>query len=192
MRADPRFPPLADADWPDTVADMATGFAGTLDVYRTMAHHPALLRSWAPLRDHVVNRTALGPDASEFVILRSGHRLGSAYEWDQHILRARSRGLSDARIRSAAGPCAEMEPLDAILARAVDELFDDKALSDGTIDAVERFLGKEAVFDLIATVGFYSVLGYMLNSFGTPLDANVREALDRAPLDMKSEIPGTA
>jgi len=41
-------PPFADEDWPSEIADMRDGFAGALNVYRTMAHHPALLKAWLP------------------------------------------------------------------------------------------------------------------------------------------------
>ncbi len=41
-------PPISDAEWPEAIAEMKTGFAGALNVYRTMAHHPALLKAWAP------------------------------------------------------------------------------------------------------------------------------------------------
>ncbi|MBS0124043.1 carboxymuconolactone decarboxylase family protein [Thetidibacter halocola] len=175
------FPPLSDAAWPEAVADMRAGFAGRLNVYRVMAHHPDLLRAWRPLREHVVNRTALGPQLSEVAILRTGHRLGSSYEWNQHIERARARGLSDARIASCAGPLDAMDTTDALVARAVDELFDAHALTPATISALVEGLGKAAMFDLIATVGFYSVLGYTLNSFGTPLDEDVAQALRDRP-----------
>ena len=74
-------PPLTDAEWPEPLADLRDGFAGQLNVYRTMAHHPALVRAWAPLRQHIVKDTALGLERSEVVILRTGHRMGSAYEW---------------------------------------------------------------------------------------------------------------
>ena len=82
------YAPLSDTDWPPALADMAQGFAGRLNVYRTMAHHPALLRAWAPLRGHVVQTSTLGPQISEVVILRTGHRLGAAYEWAHHISRS--------------------------------------------------------------------------------------------------------
>lgn len=39
--------PLTDADWPHEIDDLRDGFAGALNVYRLMAHHPALLRAWA-------------------------------------------------------------------------------------------------------------------------------------------------
>ncbi|SMX41821.1 carboxymuconolactone decarboxylase family protein [Maliponia aquimaris] len=180
---DTDFSPIADAAWPESVADMRAGFAGALNVYRVMAHHPDLLRAWAPLREHIVNQTALGPELSEVTILRAGHRLGSSYEWDQHIDRARKRGLTDARIASIAGPCQDMAPRDAMIARAVDELMDSHRLSDASIAAITRDLGKPAVLDLIATVGFYSVLGYALNSFEVPLDDDIAEALRQTPLN---------
>ena len=118
MTETPDFPPLTDADWPDEIADMLGGFAGGLNVYRTMAHNPALLRAWTDLREHVVNRTALGKQGSEVVILRTGVRLGSTYEWQQHVSRARKCGMDDARIRSLRGPVEGMAPGDALLAQA--------------------------------------------------------------------------
>lgn len=177
------FAPIPDSHWPQEIAGMRDGFAGGLNVYRAMAHHPALLRAWAPLRDHIVNQTALGPQNSEVVILRTGHRLGSSYEWNQHIDRARKRGLTDARIASIAGPLDAMSTDDAMIARAVDELMDTHSLSPGSVQAISAQLGKHALMDLIATVGFYSVLGYTLNSFAVPLDEDIAEALRQAPLD---------
>lgn len=175
------YEPISDDEWPQCLADMRHGFAGRLNVYRTMAHHPTLLRAWGPLREHVVNGTALGPELSEVVILRAGHRLGSSYEWHHHIDRARHRGLEDRRIASIAGPLDGMAPPDRLLAKAVDELFDGNALSGPTIDALDQEIGAEALFDLIATVGFYSTLGYILNSFETPLDRDVADRLRDAP-----------
>ncbi|MDU8913088.1 carboxymuconolactone decarboxylase family protein [Aestuariicoccus sp. MJ-SS9] len=176
-----RLPPLDDDAWSAEIADMKDGFAGGLNVYRVMAHHPALLRAWAPLRAHVVTRAALGPQLSEVAILRTGHRLGSSYEWHQHIDRARRRGLEDARIASIAGLLEGMAPVDALVAGAVDELMDDHKLSAGTAEALFAKLGKDATLDLIATVGFYSVLGWILNSFDVPLDDDIAEALRQHP-----------
>ncbi|MCV2882697.1 carboxymuconolactone decarboxylase family protein [Actibacterium sp. XHP0104] len=177
----PDFPPISDAAWPDPIADMRDGFAGRLNVYRTMAHNPALLRAWAPLRQHVVLDNALGPQLSEVTILRTGHRLGSSYEWGQHVSRARACGMSDARIASIRGDVAGMEPTDALIAGAVDQLFDAKRLSQPTQDALIAQLGTAAMFDIIATVGFYSTLGYILNSCDTPLDDDIAAELRDNP-----------
>ena len=45
-------------------------------------------------------------------------------------------------------------------------------------------IGQKAVIDLIATVGFYSVLGYLLMTYETPVDADVAAAMARAPLPL--------
>lgn len=177
-----RFPPLADAEWPEEIADMRSGFAGGLNVYRTMAHHPALLRAWAPLRAHVVVDTALGPERSEVVILRTGTHLGSSYEWDQHVSRSRKLGIADARILSLRGPVEEMADEDATLCTAVDELFTDHRIAPATMEAVIALVGTGGLFDLMATVGFYSTLGFLLNTCDTPLDDDIAQGLAANPL----------
>lgn len=177
----PTCDPLSDALWPEAVADLRGGFAGRLNVYRVMAHHPALLRAWAPLREHVVLKNALGPERSEVVILRTGHRLGAAYEWAHHVSRARRCGMDDARIATIAGPTAGMAPEDAVIASAVDELIDAARLTPATAAALEALVGREGIFDVLATVGFYSTLGFIVNSFATPVDDDVAAELRAQP-----------
>ncbi|WP_417523626.1 carboxymuconolactone decarboxylase family protein [Marinovum sp.] len=175
------LPPISDADWPEEIAEMTGGFAGKLNVYRTMAHDPALLRAWATLRDHVVLKSALGLEMVEVVILRTGVRLSSRYEWQQHISRARKVGFTDARIASIRGQIDGMAPEDALLARAVDELFDMKQLSPMTAKALVEAYGKEGMIDVMATVGFYSTLGFLLKTCGTPLDDDIAAELATQP-----------
>ena len=181
MAKTPALPPLSDADWPDGIADMRNGFAGALNVYRTMARHPDLLRAWAPLREHIVRNTALGPVRAEMVILRAGHRLGSTYEWTQHVLRARKVGLTDEEIASLRGPVAAMRPEPALFARAVDALIDHSRLGADLRTAVIAEVGEPGLIDLLATVGFYSTLGFLLNTTETPLDVDAAEAIRQAP-----------
>ena len=169
------FKPLSDADWPTEVADMLAGFAGGLNVYRVMAHHPMLLRAWAGLRDHIVHHSALKPDQREVVILRAGHRLQAEYEWAHHVSRARAVGMEEARINSIAGPIATMQTTDAVLVTAVDALIDHACLTTPTRAALERLIGPQGVLDVIATVGFYSTLAYIVKSFDVPIDAHIAE-----------------
>jgi len=173
-------PPLSDADWPEAIASLRDGFAGALNVYRVMAHNPGLLAGWAPLRQHVVKDSALGPERSELVILRTAHRLGSPYEWSHHVSRARALGFSDARIAAMRGiPEGE----DGLIARAVDQLIDKRRLDAGLEAELADTIGRKAVIDLMATVGFYSVLGYLVMTYDTPLDDNVARELEEKPFE---------
>lgn len=172
-------PPLSDADWPPSIAQMKDGFAGKLNVYRTMAHHPDLLRAWAPLRQHIVKDMALTAEQSEVVILRTGVRLGSAYEWAHHVSRARALGFSDRRIAAIR---AMPEGEDGLLVRAVDAIFDRHCLPAGLEGELAERFGRPGVFDIIATVGFYRILGAILMTYDTPIDAEITAELERAPL----------
>jgi alkylhydroperoxidase family enzyme len=167
------FQPLSDAEWPSEVADMMSGFAGGLNVYRVMAHHPALLRAWAGLRDHIVHDSVLLPDQREIVILRAGYRLDAAYEWAHHVNRSRALGMDEARITRIAGPAPAMEPMDAVLVNAVDALIDHASLDRPSRAALEQLLGPRGVLDVIATVGFYTTLAFIVKSFDVPIDANI-------------------
>jgi 4-carboxymuconolactone decarboxylase len=179
---DEDFRPLSPEEWPEPVRDLASGFAARLNVYKTMAHRPEWLVAWAPLREHVVVATSLGKSLSEVVILRTGHRMNAPYEWAHHVSRARACGMDDARIRSIAGPLVEMAPQDRVLSAAVDELVEKKALTPASRRAVVERVGKDGLFDLIATVGFYTTLAYIVNSFDTPVDADVAAELAERPL----------
>lgn len=154
-----------------------------------MAHHPALLRAWADLRQHVVLDTSLGRERSEVVILRAASHLKSAYEWTHHVSRGRAVGLSDARIASLLLSPAQMESDDAVLAQAVDDLMAHARLTPTTRAALHALVGDQGTLDLFATVGFYSTLAFIVNTFDTPLDEAVAAEVGDDPLAQSFKDP---
>lgn len=174
--------PLPADAWPEALADLEEAFAGRLNVYRTMAHHPALVRAWADLRQHVVIDTSLGRERSEVVILRAAVRMGSDYEWAHHVSRARALGFSDTRIAALRQTPGDLQGEDAVLARAVDELAETARLSPDALRDLGDLVGQNGVLDLFATVGFYSTLAFIVNTFDTPLDQAVADELSATPL----------
>lgn len=169
--------PIGDADWPDVLADMRDGFAGKLNVYRVMAHNPPLLRAWTALRQHVVIDSALTEQQKEMVILRTGHRWRSRYEWAHHVYRGSKGGLSDFRIARAAMDADDwgaIDDEDVMLLRATDVLLDDGRLPKALRIQLGRFLSDAAIIDIMATIGMYTTLAFLVNSFDTPIDDDVR------------------
>ena len=174
--------PLSNEMWPTAIDDLASQFAGRLNVYRVMAHNPALVRAWVDLRQHIVLDTSLGRERSEIVILRAATHLKSDYEWNHHLARSRTLGLSDQRIASLRGPLSEMTSEDAILAGAVDDLMAGARVQPQTLASLMQLVGKEGTLDLMATVGFYATLGFILNTFEPPLDDAVAAEISGHPL----------
>ena len=179
MTDTPRLGPLTDADWPAEIENLRDGFAGALNVYRTMAHNPALVRAWAPLRQHLVKDSALTPQQSEVVILRTGVRVDSDYEWAHHVSRGRAVGMSDDRILAVRDGGL---PEDQLLIQAVDRILDDRMLPADLEAELAETYGTGAIFDIIATVGFYHTLGTILRTYEVPLDDAVAQEMRDAPL----------
>ena len=183
MTTDKLFAPIMENKWPSELNDMKSTFADKLNIYRTMAHHPSLLRAWANLREHIVINSTLKQQQSEVVILRTGNNLQVDYEWYHHVSRARACGMSDDRINSIRLATKNMDIEDAIFANAVDEMMTQKKISTHTLDELLALVGKKGVLDTIATVGFYSTLGFILNTFNTPLDNDIFNEMTNQPLN---------
>jgi alkylhydroperoxidase family enzyme len=173
--AAPRVPPLpADRIDPEIRERLSgPGPAAGLNIFRTLAHHPKLLKRWLVFGSHVLGRSTLSPRQRELVILRIGFLCRAPYEWGQHVLIARGSGLSHAEIdRIPLGPDApatadvRWNELERALLRATDELRADAMIGDATWAALAKELSVEQLLDLIFTVGQYNLVSMALNSLG--------------------------
>jgi 4-carboxymuconolactone decarboxylase len=60
---------------------------------------------------------------------------------------------------------------DRLLISAVDELHDDAFISDVTWDGLTKRYNTNQMFDLVFTVGQYTMVSMALNSFGVQLES---------------------
>src|SRR6185369_14454169 len=110
MSAAPRVAPLPPEAWNAEVTEIlqATQMGGrTLNIFRTLAHHPKLLKRWLVFGNHVLVKSTLSPRERELLILRTGWNCHAEYEWGQHVLIGKQVGISDDEIeRLTRGPDA--------------------------------------------------------------------------------------
>ena len=170
-RTPPKIAPLADDD--ATEAQLAAleplGPMGGLHIFRTLAVHPKLFRSWLPFGGRLLQGSTLSPRSRELVILRAAALCGSDYEWGQHVGIGRDAGLSDDEILGCAVP-TEPGPWgaeDLAVLTAAEELVDGHRMSDATWDALVR-LGwtDQQLIELTMLAGHYAMLAGMLRSVG--------------------------
>jgi 4-carboxymuconolactone decarboxylase len=177
----PRITPLTDAEMDDEtrqllgVASGGVGGGRVLNIFRTLAVHPKLLKRWLVFGSHVLAKSTLPARERELAILRVGWLCRAEYEWGQHAVIGRAAGLSDAEIaRIAAGPDAPgWSARDRTLLRAADELVGDHFVSDATWQALAADWSNEQLVDLVFAVGQYTLVSMALNSFGVQLDPGV-------------------
>ncbi|MGD9995372.1 MAG: carboxymuconolactone decarboxylase family protein [Ilumatobacteraceae bacterium] len=178
----PRLAPISEPS-PDVVdlyerAGLRSPDGGALNIFATLAHHPALLRRWLVFATHVLSKSTLTARDRELLILRVGVRCASRYEFAQHHLIAQRSDISVDEIeRVKSGPDAGWTRHDAALLRAVDELHDQSVVSDETWSVLAETYGPEQLLDLLATVGNYHLVAFVLNSCGVAIDDGVPDTL---------------
>jgi len=170
----PRLAPTTAADWDEETAGLMAA-SGNLNIFATLAHHPKLLKRWLVFGGHVLAKSTLPPRERELVILRTGWRCGSEYEFGQHTVIGLGTGLDDAEVVRLTKPADTpgWTPGDALLIQAVDELVDDHVLADATWDALVASWSTQQVIDLVFTVGQYQLVSMALRSFGVQREPGV-------------------
>ncbi len=172
---EPRVKPLEPDEWDAKTREVMTPFAEqgrVFNIFKTMAHHPDLMRRWLVFANHVLGKSTLGVRERELVILRIGYLCQAGYEWGQHVEIARRAGMTDDEIRSAkTGPQTPGIPeLDRLLLQATDELHADAHVSDATWEGLSKHMTTQQLMDLVFTVGQYNLVSMALNTLGVQLD----------------------
>lgn len=148
------------------------GGGKVLNIFRTLVHAPKALSAFLGWGNYILSRSnALPPREREMVILRTGWNCCSGYEFAQHIRIGRNCGLDDADVaRIKQGPEAQgWNETERAMLRAADELHADQFVSDATWHALAP-LGDKGRMDLVFTVGQYTQVSMMLNTFGIQLE----------------------
>jgi alkylhydroperoxidase family enzyme len=148
------------------------GDGQVLNIFRTLAQTPNAASAFMAWGGHILSRrNSLPPRERELVILRTGFQCKSGYEWMQHHRIGLDCGLTAEEIeRIKAGPDADgWTPLECAMLRATDQLVQDHFINDTTWADLSE-LGDQGRMDLVYTVGQYTQVSMMLNSFGVQLE----------------------
>jgi alkylhydroperoxidase family enzyme len=167
----PRLDPL-DLEEIDSDTRSRFGDGKILNIFRTLAHHPKLMKRWLVFGNHILAKNTLSARDRELAILRVGWLCKAEYEWSQHAEIALNSSISKDEIkRVTLGPDAEgWADHEVALLRAADELVGDAFIGDATWGALSSFYDKEQLMDLIFTVGQYNLVSMALNTLGVQLE----------------------
>ncbi|PKB14895.1 alkylhydroperoxidase family enzyme [Novosphingobium kunmingense] len=163
--------------------DVTRSSGAVLNIFRTLVHAPRALTAFLAWGGYILSRrNSLSERDRELVILRTGYNCASGYEFTQHTRIGLDAGLTETEIEAIkAGPDdPSWSNEDRALLRAADDLTGDHHVSDDSWAAL-GFLSDRQKMDLVMTVGQYTQVSMMLNSFGIQLDPGqeLDPALDR-------------
>ena len=161
---EPPYPP----DVSETLAKMMPPGEPPLRLFRTIAHHPRLLRRFSQLGGGVLTHSSLELPDRELVIHRTCARAGAEYEWGVHVARfGRPLGFSEEQIRATVlgdGESPVWSDRQRLLIRFTDELHETADVSDEIWTALEAHWDEAQRIELLLLAGFYRLVSYVVNA----------------------------
>jgi 4-carboxymuconolactone decarboxylase len=173
--------PLTPADQQSAPIREFMARRGELNLFRLLAHSPAVFAGWAQFVDEILDSTTFNPRMRELIILRVARLQNAPYELTQHTDLARSAGPTERQINAiidAEAPDdledAAFSPTERTTLDAVTELCTTRHLSEESFAAVHGVLGDEALTELLMIVSCYYGLALMLNAVELDADTTSR------------------
>jgi 4-carboxymuconolactone decarboxylase len=144
--------------------------------YPAWLQSPELARRARALSEQIRFQSSLPERLKELAILMAGRHWTAEYEYFAHARLARKAGLEDAIIGAIA---ARKRPTfaqahDEIVYDVCHELFETHRLSEGTYGRAVKAFGLPSLVELVATIGYYSLVSLTLNAFEVPLPPGER------------------
>jgi alkylhydroperoxidase family enzyme len=140
-----------------------------LNIFRTLARNAELYKGFLALGGRLLTGGGLPAREREIVILRTGRRAESEYEFAQHRSIGRDAGLTDTEIAWLADS-GDWSEDDAALVAMVDELVTDDMVSTPTWERLSRRWTEEQLLELLVLCGFYRLVSGLLNSVGVAIE----------------------
>jgi 4-carboxymuconolactone decarboxylase len=172
----PRVAPVPEAEWTEEQKELLKPLSARsppINIFKTLVAHPAAMKAFLRFGNHVLSRgNTVPPRERELVILRIGYLCKSGYEFTQHTAIGKRAGLTNEeieRLKSGAGAPGWSDK-DLALLKACDDLHGDQFITDATWALLRQHFNDQQCVDLIFTIGQYTQVSMLLNSFGVQLD----------------------
>jgi 4-carboxymuconolactone decarboxylase len=170
--------PLTTVDQQSEPIREFTARRGELNLFRLLAHAPAVFVGWAQMVDEILDSPTFSPRMRELIILRVAHLQGTPYELSQHMDLARSAGLTERQINAVIDAVgyegAGFSRTECVVLDAVTELCTTRHLREESFATVRAALGDEAITELLMIVSCYYGLALVLNAVELDIDAASR------------------
>ncbi|MGH9096874.1 MAG: carboxymuconolactone decarboxylase family protein [Acidimicrobiales bacterium] len=179
MTGDARVPMLDEA-----AAREAAGRAGVADplaalnVFRLLLRRERLAKGVSDLLLSLLFGAKLDPRIRELIIMRVAWVTGSVYEWTQHWRIATDLGIPTddvVAVRGGEEDYSGLGELERAALAAVDECLAGRRISDQVMATLRHHLTDDAVVELVAAIGAWSMVSMLLRSLDVPLEDGVGE-----------------
>jgi 4-carboxymuconolactone decarboxylase len=139
--------------------------------FQLLIRAPEICEYAAKLGEHLRWGTSLAARLSELAIITTAQFWRAQYEWHAHAPLAEQAGVPAAAVEAIRrGETPSFERVEeALVYRICTELFNTHRLSDEAFDEAVATLGERGLVEIIAIIGYYTLIGNTLNAFAVPV-----------------------
>lgn len=179
-----RLPPLEPGEMSAEQTRLAAEITATRGALRgpfaVWLRAPAMAALISPLGMHLRTTDSLAPQLRELAVLIVARHWRAQYEWWAHEKLSRDAGVPASVIEAIkhrrVPPISDPDML-AVYDLA-SELLESRSVSDETYDRALAFLGETALIEMVAIIGYYSMIAMTLNAFEAPVPDGEAPPLD--------------
>lgn len=148
----------------EVLAEIGPG--ADLNVFRTLAHYPGLLRKLYPCGAKLLDGGKLSSRWRELLILRVAALTDCTYEWAHHVVLAKAVGLTPEEIAAVQSypEAGGWDPIETALLDAADQLAKTCDIEEDTWSALEQRLTLQQLIEVPLVVGWYRMLSGFIRS----------------------------
>lgn len=165
-----RMPPIPQDRMTDAqkqaIAELVAGPRGSLrGPFNALLRSPELMRRVQKVGEYLRFQGVLDMRINEMAALLGARAMTQQYEWNAHVPHALRAGLKPAVIEAIAEgrrPTGMAED-EEICYDFVTELLANKGVCDATYARAVKKFGEQGVIDIIAVVGYYTLLAMIMN-----------------------------
>jgi 4-carboxymuconolactone decarboxylase len=139
--------------------------------FELLIRAPEICEHAAKLGEHLRWGTSLPDRLSELAIIATAKFWRAQYEWYAHAPLAEKAGVPSAAvaaIRRGETPSFKQND-EALVYRICSELFETQRLTDASFKDAVATLGETGLTEVIAIIGYYTLIGNTLNVFQVPV-----------------------
>ena len=158
--------------------------ARIINLYKSLAHNPRVLRNHLQLGNTLLSKTKLSPKLREMAILRIAKLTGSEYEWAQHYPVSLEAGLSKAQADAVSSwkDSTLFSDEECAVLRYTDEVSQQVKVTDDTFTEVKKYLDEQCILELTVAIGYWGMVARVL----VPLQVD----MDTQSVGSASELTG--
>jgi alkylhydroperoxidase family enzyme len=147
------------------------------NIFRTLANTPNLLRRFLALGGELRNGTALDPKLRELALMTVGRLTEAEYEFTHHWNIARRIGVSREQLEHLADfeTSSLFNEQERLVMRYATEATSNVKVTDGTFEAVRKFLDTRRLMELVQNVAFYNMVVRVLVPLRVEVEPGVKK-----------------